>query len=103
MAAGLEQAIARAADPPAAGPAGAAVLLAVGTAGVLAGDIAFRRLLGLGNGLARPAAAAAAFATIPAGLYAGLPVQLALLAAVLTAMLVIEQRARREPPGVAAG
>ena len=102
VAAGLEQAIARAADPPAE-PAGAAVLLAVGTAGVLAGDIAFRRLLGLGNGLARPAAAAAAFATIPAGLYAGLPVQLALLAAVLTAMLVIEQRARREPPGVAAG
>jgi len=102
VAAGLEQAIARAADPPAE-PAGAAVLLAVGTAGVLAGDIAFRRLLGLGNGLARPAAAAAALATIPAGLYAGLPVQLALLAAVLTAMLVIEQRARREPPGVAAG
>jgi low temperature requirement protein LtrA len=103
VAAGLEQAIAPAADPPAAEPAGAAVLLAVGTAGVLAGDIAFRRLLGLGNGLARPAAAAAALATIPAGLYAGMPVQLALLAAVLTAMLVIEQRARREPPGVAAG
>ena len=102
VAAGLEQAIARAADPPAE-PAGAAVLLAVGTAGVLAGDIAFRRLLGLGNGLARPAAAAAALATITAGLYAGLPAQLALLAAVLTVMLVTEQRARRAPRAGAAG
>jgi len=103
VAAGLEQAITLPAGPTAAEPAGAAVLLAVGTAGVLAGDIAFRRLLGLGFGLGRPAAVAAALATIPAGLYAGLPVQLALLAAVLTAMLAVEQRARREPPGVAAG
>ena len=103
VAAGLEQAIARAADPPAAEPAGAAVLLAVGTFGVLAGDTAFRRLLGLGHGLVRPAAAAAALATIPAGLYAGLPAQLALLAAVLTVMLVTEQRARRAPPAGAAG
>ena len=103
VAAGLERAIARAADPPAAEPAGAAVLLAVGTFGVLAGDTAFRRLLGLGHGLVRPAAAAAALATIPAGLYAGLPAQLALLAAVLTVMLVTEQRARRAPPAGAAG
>lgn len=79
------------------------MLLAVGTAGVLAGDTAFRWLLGLGAGTVRPATAAAALATIPAGLYAGLPAQLALLAVILAAMLLTGHRASREPPDVAAG
>ncbi len=92
VAAGIEQAIAHTAIAPPAGPAAAAIALAAGTAAVLAGDIAFRRLLGIGRTRVRMAAAAAAAATVGAGLSAGLPAQLALLTAILAAMIVAEQR-----------
>jgi hypothetical protein len=93
VAAGTEQAIARAAGPPAAeSAAAAAVLLGAGTVAVLAGDIMFRIALGLGQVRLRLLAAAATAATIAAGLAAGLPFQLGLLIAVFAAMIVAEDR-----------
>jgi low temperature requirement protein LtrA len=92
VAAGTEQAIARAAGPPAAEPAAAAVLLGAGTVAVLAGDTMFRLTLGLGQVRLRLLAAAGAAATIAAGLTAGLPLQLGLLILVLAAMIVAEHR-----------
>ena len=96
IAAGIEQAIAHTAAPPSAGSAAAAISLAAGTAALLAGDIAFRRLLRIGRARLRMAGAAAAAATVAAGLSAGLPAQLALLTAILAAVIVAEQRL--EPP-----
>jgi low temperature requirement protein LtrA len=97
VAAGIEQAIAHTAAAPPAGSAAAAISLAAGTAALLAGDIAFRRLLRIGRARLRMAGAAAAAATVAAGLSAGLPAQLALLTAILAAVIVAEQRL--EPPG----
>jgi low temperature requirement protein LtrA len=96
VAAGIEQAIAHTAAPPSAGSAAAAISLAAGTAALLAGDVAFRRLLRIGRARLRMAGAAAAAATVAAGLSAGLPAQLALLTAILAAVIVAEQRL--EPP-----
>lgn len=96
VAAGIEQAIAHTAAP-SAGSAAAAISLAAGTTALLAGDIAFRRLLRIGRARLRMAGAAAAAATVAAGLSAGLPAQLALLTAILAAVIVAEQRL--EPPG----
>jgi len=98
VSAGIEQAIARANAPLSAEPAAAAVLLAAGATAVLAGDIAFRRLLGLGRTRLRLAAAVAAAATVAAGLTAGLPVQLGLLTAVFAAMIAGEHRLEPAPP-----
>ena len=92
VAAGTEQAIARAAGPAAEESAAAAVLLGAGTVAVLAGDIMFRIALGLGQVRLRLLAAAAAAATIAAGLAAGLPLQLGLLIAVFAAMIAAEHR-----------
>ncbi len=97
VAAGIEQAIAHTAAPPSAGSAAAAISLAAGTAALLAGDIAFRRLLRISRARLRMAGAAAAAATVAAGLLAGLPAQLALLTAILAVVIVAEQRL--EPPG----
>jgi low temperature requirement protein LtrA len=91
VAAGTEQAIARAAGPHAAEPAAAAVLLSAGTVAVLGGDTMFRLALGLGRVRTRVLAAAGAAATVPAGLAAGLPLQLGLLIAVLAAMIAAER------------
>jgi low temperature requirement protein LtrA len=97
ISAGIEQAIARAHTPVAAEPAAAAVLLAAGAAAVLAGDIAFRRLMGMGRARLRLAAAALSAATVVAGLTAGLPAQLGLLTAILAAMIAAERRLEPAP------
>jgi low temperature requirement protein LtrA len=95
VAAGTEQAIARAAGPHAAEPAAAAVLLGAGTVAVLAGDVLFRLALGLGQIRLRLLAAAGSAATIAAGLAVGLPLQLGLLLVVFAAMIVAEHRLLR--------
>src|SRR6266849_4893866 len=99
VAAGIEQSIARAAAPPSAEPTAAAIALAAGTVALLAGDIAFRRLLRIGRGRLRMVAAAAAAATVGAGLSAGLPAQMALLAAILIAMIAAERRFKPSADG----
>jgi low temperature requirement protein LtrA len=102
-AAGIEQAIAHTASAPPAVSAAAAIELAAGTAAVLAGDIAFRRLLGIGRARLRMAGAVAAAATVGAGLSAGLPAQLALLTAILAAVIVAERRLEPRGHDVTAG
>ncbi len=97
VAAGSEKAIARAAAPPSAAPAAAVISLAAGTAALLAGDIAFRRLLRIGRARWRVAGAAASAATVAVGLWAGLPAQMGLLTAILVAVVAAERRL--EPPG----
>jgi low temperature requirement protein LtrA len=64
IAAGVTNAIGHAAEPLATAPAAA---LASGVLLYLAGDVAFRRTLGIGRGLARAVAAVVALATIPLG------------------------------------
>jgi hypothetical protein len=64
--------------------------LAGGAALFLAGDVAFRRLLGLGPVLIRAITSAAVLATIALGVTATIEAQLALVAAMLAAMLVAE-------------
>jgi low temperature requirement protein LtrA len=91
MAAGIRQAIGRAGTL-AAGPASAAVVLAVGAALFLAGDVAIRRQLLIGPVRVRAAAAVAALATAAVGAFVAIEAQLAVLAAGLAAMLVLEQR-----------
>jgi low temperature requirement protein LtrA len=109
ISAGIEQAIARAHTPVAAEPAAAAVLLAVGAAAVLAGDIAFRWLLGIGRARLRLAAAGLSTATVAAGLTAGLPAQLGLLTVIFAAMIAGERHLEPapepgpEPPAPATG
>jgi low temperature requirement protein LtrA len=103
VAAGIEQAIEHTAAPPPAGPAAAAIALAAGTAALLAGDIAFRRLLRIGRARLRMAGAVAAAATVGAGLSAGLPAQLALLTAILAAVIVAERRPELPGDDVTAG
>ncbi len=88
-----------AATPPSAEPTAAAIALAAGTVALLAGDIAFRRLLRIGRGRLRMVAAAAAAATVGAGLSAGLPAQMALLAAILIAMIAAERRFKPSADG----
>jgi low temperature requirement protein LtrA len=108
VSAGIEQAIARADAPLAAEPTAAAVLLAAGAAAVLAGDIAFRRVMGIGRVRLRLAATGAAAAAVAAGLTAGLPVQLGLLTVIFAAMIAGERRLEPAPaaaprPGPAGG
>jgi low temperature requirement protein LtrA len=97
VSAGMEQAIARADAPPAAEPAAAAVLLAAGAAAVLAGDLAFRRAMGIGRSWLRLAATVAAAATIAAGLLAGLPAQLGLLTVIFVGMIAGERLLKPDP------
>jgi low temperature requirement protein LtrA len=73
---------------------GPALTLAAGVALFLAGDVAFRRALGIGPLAYRAAAAAVALATAVLGIYAAAAVQLVALIAVLLGMLAPEARWR---------
>ena len=90
IATGVKQAIERSFGYQPGEPARAAVALAAGSALFLAGDVAFRRLLGLGPVLIRAITAAAVLATIAVGVTVTIEAQLALVAAMLAAMLVAE-------------
>ena len=91
MAAGVQQAISES-PRPVAGPIGAAVALAVGAALFLGGNVAIRRLLGLGSVRLRAAAAAVALATTAVGALVAIETQLAVLTVVLVMLLVLEGR-----------
>jgi low temperature requirement protein LtrA len=104
MAAGVQEAIARAGGPGgwslARGGLADAALLAAGAALFLAGDVAIRRVLRTGPVALRVAGAVAALATVAAGVTIGLGAQLALLTAVLAAMLAAERYRGAPEPGL---
>jgi low temperature requirement protein LtrA len=103
IAAGVQQVVERSSAARAsAATAGAAIALACGVALFLAGDVAFRRLLGHGPAVTRAVAAAAALVTIAAGALVSVELQLALLVLVLATMLAAERqepRAKGQEPG----
>jgi low temperature requirement protein LtrA len=78
---------------------GPALALAGGVAIYLAGDVAFRRTLGLRPVAHRAAAALLALATVPLGVRLAAGVQLVVLVALLVATIAAERRQR--PAGVA--
>jgi low temperature requirement protein LtrA len=98
MAAGVYEAIARS-HRLTAGPAGAAVALAVGAALFLAGEVIIRSLFGTGPVRLRAVTAVLALATVPVGAFVALEAQLILITALLVGMLVLERRL--EPAGPA--
>jgi low temperature requirement protein LtrA len=75
-----------------------ALLLAVGVAGYLAGEVAFRRVMGIRPVAYRSVAAVAAAATIPLGVFVAAAVQLVALVLVVVLALVIEARRRTAGP-----
>ena len=91
MAAGVGAAIERS-HRLAAGPAGAAVALAVGAALFLAGEVIIRRILGTGPWRLRAATAVLVLATAAIGASVALEVQLVVITALLAGMLVLERR-----------
>jgi low temperature requirement protein LtrA len=95
IAAGVKKSIGHAGDPLGAGPA---LALAGGVALYLAGDVAFRRVLGIRPVGHRVAAALAALATLPLGIWLAAGAQLVGLVAVLVATIAVERR--RRPAGV---
>ena len=97
MAAGVGEAIERS-HRIAAGPADAAVALAVGAALFLAGQAVIRRLLGTGPWRLRAATAVLVLATAAIGAFVALEVQLVVITAILVMMLVLERRLN--PPGL---
>ena len=99
IATGVQQAIERSIGQLPGVPARGAVALAAGAALFLAGDVAFRRLLGLGPVLIRSVTAAAAAATIAVGVAVTVEAQLALVTAMLAAMLVAEHYLAGAGPG----
>ena len=106
IAAGVEQAVEQPASSSGDGTTAAAVLLAVGAALFLAGDVAFRRLLRIGPVGIRALAGLAVLATIAVGVSVTIEAQLAAVTVLLSAMLVIERRrAGGRPPtaGLEAG
>ena len=94
MAAGVGEAIAHS-HRIAAGPADAAVALAVGAALFLAGEADIRRSLGTGPWRLRAATAVIALTTAAIGAFVSLAVQLTVITVLLVVMLVLE---RRESP-----
>jgi low temperature requirement protein LtrA len=93
IAAGVQQVVERSsAEQASVATTRGAIVLACGVALFLAGDVAFRRLLGNGPALARTVAAAAALATIAAGALVSVELQLALLVLILAAMLITERQ-----------
>src|SRR5205807_6528817 len=76
-------------------PFAQALGLGGGVAAFLAGDVMFRRTLGIGPGRLRGAAAVLALATIPIGVTASAFAQLAALVVVLGATLLAETQASR--------
>ncbi|MFC6884715.1 MULTISPECIES: low temperature requirement protein A [Actinomadura] len=93
-AAGMKKALGHAWEHLDAAPA---LALAGGVAIYLAGDAAFRRVLGTGPSRIRLAAAAVAVAAFPVGLW-GSAAELAALVAVVAAALAAEHRAGRAVP-----
>jgi low temperature requirement protein LtrA len=91
IAAGVKKSIGHIGDPLGIGPA---LALAGGVALYLAGDVAFRRVLGIRPVGHRAAAAALALATVPLGVGVAAGVQLVALAAVLVATIAAERRWR---------
>jgi low temperature requirement protein LtrA len=91
-AAGVERSIGRAADRL---DLGSALLLAVGVTMYLAGDVAFRQVMGIRPIAYRAAAAVVAPATILLGLYAAAAAQLLGLVLVVVAALALDTRHRR--------
>jgi len=87
IAAGVTSAIGHAAEPLATGPASA---LAGGVLLYLAGDVAFRRTLGIGSGVVRAVAAVVALATIPLG-WSSAALQLVALVVVFAAVFGMER------------
>jgi low temperature requirement protein LtrA len=96
IAAGVKKSIGHVGDPLGAGPA---LALAGGVALYLAGDVAFRRVLGIRPVGHRAAAALVALATLPLGIWLAAGVQLVGLVAVLVATIAAERR--RHPAAVA--
>jgi low temperature requirement protein LtrA len=92
IAAGVKKSIGHVGDPLGIGPA---LALAGGVASYLAGDVAFRRVLGIRPVGHRTAAALLALGTVPLGLWLAAGVQLLGLVAVLVATLAAERRWRR--------
>jgi low temperature requirement protein LtrA len=92
IAAGVKRSIGHVTDRLEPGPA---LALAAGVAIYLAGDVAFRRALGIRPVRYRAAAAVAALGTVVLGLRLAAAVQLVALLVVLVAMLGAERRWRR--------
>jgi low temperature requirement protein LtrA len=99
VAAGLEHAVAHPFDTL---DFAHALELAGGVALYLAGDVVFRRILGLGSVAWRAGAAVAALATIPLGTEVAATAQVGALLAVLVAALVLEPATPRPSPRLAA-
>jgi low temperature requirement protein LtrA len=87
LAAGLKDVVGHAFDPV---DLAHALMLSGGVALFLAGDVGFRRTLGLGPGRFRAAAAALCLAAVPLGLAAAAVVQLCFLGIVLAGSLAAE-------------
>jgi low temperature requirement protein LtrA len=102
MAAGVGEAIERS-DRLAAGPLAAAVVLAVGAALFLAGDVAIRRQLRTGPVRWRAGTAVVALATMAVGAFAALEVQLIALTLLLVGMLILEARLGSGRPALGSG
>jgi low temperature requirement protein LtrA len=100
LAAGVKLSIGHVGDPLGIGPT---LALAGGAAGFLAGDVAFRRVLGIRPVGHRATAAALALATVPLGMRLAAGVQLVALVAVLVVTIAAERRRRptavASPPG----
>jgi len=88
-AAGLKNAVGR---PGAALPAGPAIALALGVLLFLAGDVAFRSVLGIGNPRYRAAAAVLALAAWPVAAEVDAAAGIALLTVVVAGALAVERR-----------
>jgi low temperature requirement protein LtrA len=101
MAAGVGAAVERSGRI-AAGPAGAAIVLAAGAAAFLAGEVAIRLRLRTGPVRLRAVAAVVALATAPIGAFVALEVQVAVLTLILAGTLVLERNERWAGPAAAA-
>jgi low temperature requirement protein LtrA len=99
-AAGVKRSIGHVTEPLGTGPA---LALAAGVAIYLAGDVAFRRALGIRPVGYRAAAALVALGTLPLGVLVGAGVQLLGLVAVLVATMATEARWRVAAPAERAG
>jgi low temperature requirement protein LtrA len=92
IAAGLRNAVGHPGDPLTAGPA---IALAGGVTLFLTGDVAFRRVLGIGRPRYRLLAAALAIAAWPLAVSVGAAAGIALLTAVVAGALAVEGFAKR--------
>jgi low temperature requirement protein LtrA len=98
-AAGVERSIGHAAERL---DLGSALLLGAGVAGYLAGEVAFRLVMGIRPVAIRTTAAAAALATIPLGVFVAAAIQLVALVAIVVLALGIESLRRTVSPSTVA-